>query len=263
MAQRRIAIVTGGSSGIGAALARRLSRAGWLCVLIARGEERLRAVAAEIGAEYERCDVADRAAVERTAGSITARHPAVQLLVNGAGIPGRTGFLDADPDRIEEVLRINYLGGVWCVRALLPALEAGAPAHIVNIVSVAGSVAFPPSGPYAASKHAQLAFSRATAAELAGRGVSVHTVSPGFVESEGFPQRALLRNRWLRRTVVEPERVAEHVLQVIERRRRETFVPGWYRAAALAQAIAPATVGRVLGRYGSGHRREDEAQRPR
>ena len=158
----RVAVITGGSSGIGAELARRLVADGWRCVLVARGEERLREVAGELGAEAEVCDVGDRASVEALAARVTERHPRIKLLVNNAGIPGRADFIAGDPDRIENAMRINYLGGVWCLRAFLPALEAAAPADVVNVVSVAGTVVMPPSGPYGASKHAQLAFSRAT-----------------------------------------------------------------------------------------------------
>jgi short-subunit dehydrogenase len=78
----------------------------------------------------------------------------------------------------------------------------------------------------------------------------VHTVSPGFVETEGFPQATRLRSALLRRLVVGPERVARHVLEVIERDKRETFVPRWYRAAALAQALAPGLVARLSARLG-------------
>jgi hypothetical protein len=108
----------------------------------------------------------------------------VHLLVNNAGIPARADFLEGDPQQIEAVIRTNYLGSVWCLRAFLPALQAAAPSDVVNVVSVAGTVALPRSGPYAASKHAQLAFSRATAAQLRNRGIRVHTVKPGFVETE-------------------------------------------------------------------------------
>ena len=162
-----LAVVTGASSGIGAALARRLARDGWSLVLLARREDRLRELAEELGAEHEVCDVSSREDVERVAASVLERHPQVNLLVNNAGIPGRRDFLSADPEIIERVIATNYLGSVWCLRAFLPGLEAAAPeAHVANIVSVAGTVAFPPSGPYSASKHAQLAFSRATTRQL-------------------------------------------------------------------------------------------------
>jgi len=242
---RPVAVVTGGSSGIGAAIARALAGRGWLCVLLARGEERLRARAEEIGCEYEVCDVGDRAAVERAAAAVSARHPALKLLVNNAGLPGRAGFLSAGPERIELVTRVNYLGGVWCLRAFLPALEAARPSHVVNVVSVAGTVAGAgTSGPYTASKHAQLAFSRSVAAELAPRGVRVHTLLPGFVETEGFPQRAVLP-RFLLRLVIEPEQVAEALLRALDRDLRELYVPRYYRLAALAQALAPGFVARI------------------
>jgi short-subunit dehydrogenase len=219
-------------------------------VLLARREDRLRALTAELGAEFEVCDVGRRDEVERVAAAVTERHPRIQLLVNNAGIPGRAGFATIDPERLEEVLRVNYLGAVWCLRAFLPALEAAGRADVVNIVSVAGAVAFAPAGPYSASKHAQLAFSRASAAELRARGIHVHTVSPGFVETEGFPQATTLRSAILRRLVVGPERVAQHVLKVIERDKRETFVPRWYRATAVAQALAPGIVARLSARSG-------------
>jgi short-subunit dehydrogenase len=227
---------------------RALAARGRHCVLVARREDRLRALAAEVGGEYEVCDIGDRRAVQGMAAAIRERHPAVQLLVNNAGIPGRAGFADIDAARLEELLRVNYLGSVWCVRSLLPALEAANGADVVNVVSVAGTVAFAPSGPYSASKHAQLAFSRAITAELRPRGIRVHTVNPGFVETEGFPQRAVLHNPVLRHAVIGPEAVARHVIGVLDQNRRETFVPGWYRIAMLAQALAPSLVARAVAR---------------
>ena len=243
-----VAVVTGGSSGIGAAVARLLTGRGWHCVLLARGPERLAAVADELGAEQEVCDVGDRGAVEQTAAAIIARHSKIDLLVNNAGIPGHAGFLDAEPERIENVARINYLGGVWCVRAFLPALEAARPAHVVNVVSVAGTVSGAgTSGLYTASKHAQLAFSRSVSAELAPRGIRVHTVLPGFVETEGFPQRHVLP-RLAHPFVIEAEDVANAVLRAVERNQREVHVPRYYRVATLAQAITPSIVARLGSR---------------
>src|SRR6476646_10028275 len=147
---RRIAVVTGASSGIGAALVRRLQAEGWLVVGLQRRPSKTD--------EYEECDVADRESVEAAAQRVLGRHPRVDLAVCNAGVAARS----------------SYLGG---------------GSHVVNVVSVAGTVA---GGPYSASKHAQLAFSRSLARELAPRGVSVHTVNPGFVETAGFPQQGRL-----------------------------------------------------------------------
>jgi NAD(P)-dependent dehydrogenase (short-subunit alcohol dehydrogenase family) len=164
--------------------------------------------------------------------------------VNNAGIPGRIGFLEGEPEAIEAVIRTNYLGSVWCLRAFLPGLEAAAPADVVNVVSVAGVVAFPPSGPYSASKHAQLAFSRSTAAQLRPRGIRVHTVKPGFVETPGFPQTWLPRP--MRRVVVGPERIAAHILESLEHGRGETTVPRFYTAAGMLQTLLPNLLARAL-----------------
>ena len=178
---------------------------------------------------------------------MTARHPKIKLLVNNAGIPGRADFISGDAERIEAVMRVNYLGNVWCLRAFLPALEAGAPSDVVNVVSVAGTVVMPPSGPYGASKHAQLAFSRATAAQLRSRGVRVHAVLPGFAETEGFPQKGVIPKR-LEWTIIGPERIARSIIASIRHDRLESFVPWWYRPVAILQAVLPSVVGRVLAR---------------
>jgi short-subunit dehydrogenase len=251
---RKVGVVTGGSSGIGAAIARALARRGWQLVLLARGEERLAEIAREVGAEHELCDVADRAEVERVAAALRERHVAINLLVNNAGIPGGGGFLDLEPEQIERLMRTNYLGSVWCLRAFLPALEASAPADLVNVASVAGTIAAGHSGPYSASKHAQLAFSRSVGVELAGRGITVHTVIPGLIETPGFPNRSRFRNRMLQKIVAEPELVAEQIVRGIERNRLEQFVPRWYRPAAIVQAVAPGVLARAARRLGTRNR---------
>ena len=248
----KVAVVTGASSGIGEATARELTRRGWRCVLVARRRERLEPLAAELGGEAEVCDVSDRADVERAAAAILTRHPRIGLLVLNAGIPGRADFFTLEPERIEAVLKTNYLGCVWCARAFEPGLQTGA--HVVTVVSVAGTVAFAPAGPYAASKHAQLAFSRSLTGLLAPRGVRVHTVLPGFVETEGFPQRTVLRSDFFRRLIIRPELVATRIANAVESGKRELFVPRWYRLFAVAQALVPGLVARLVAR--SGYRRD-------
>jgi uncharacterized protein len=217
-------------------------------VLLARGRERLERLASELGAEAEVCDVGDRAAVEETARRVGERHPAVHLLVNNAGIPGGGGFLDVSPERIEEVTRVNYLGGVWCLRAFLPLLERAVPSHVVNVASVAGTAVGQTSGPYAASKHAQVAFSRTVAAELAPRGIRVHGINPGPVPTPGFPQERALSHRWKRHFVVAPDDVAEAIVRAVADDRPEVFVPRAFRLAAAAQGIAPGTLTRVAAK---------------
>ncbi len=261
MAGGRVAVVTGASSGIGEATARELSRRGWRCVLLARRADRLESLAGEIGGEWELCDVSDREQVNEVAARVLERHPAVGLLMNNAGMPARGSFLEIDPELVERVIDVNYLGGVWCLRAFLPGLRNAARAgsggagsggaHVVNLVSVAGTVAFAPAGAYASSKHAQLAFSRSSAALLRGTGISVLTVMPGFVETEGFPQHSVLSSRVLRRFVIEPDEVATKIVDAVAKGKREITVPWFpYRLVAIAQALLPTVFVRFVGASG-------------
>jgi uncharacterized protein len=222
-------------------------------VLVARGVERLEGVAAELDAEAEACDVGDRTQVEDLARRVGERHGAVGLLVNNAGIPGGGNFLDVPSERIEEVTRTNYLGSVWCLKAFLPLLERALPSDVVNVASIAGTVSVGASGPYTAAKHAQLAFSRSIAVELAPRGVRVHAILPGWVETDRFPDSTLRRKLpdWL---VMRPERVADAVMRALDRNRREVFVPEAYRLAAAAQGVAPVTLGRLFSLVGGPRR---------
>lgn len=237
-----VAVVTGASSGIGAALCRELRSRGWLAVGLSRRP-------APDADEHETCHVADRASVEAAAARVLARHPQIGLLVNNAGVAGRADFLDAEPELVESLMRTNYLGSVWCLRAFLPGLGGGS--SLVNVASVASVVAV---GPYSASKHAQLAFSRSVAVELRGRGVHVLSVLPGFVETPGFPQR----DRFpfpLSRLVASPELVARRTVDAVERRRHEIYVPRWYRPAAWLQALAPALMTRRPSLHATGRSR--------
>jgi NAD(P)-dependent dehydrogenase (short-subunit alcohol dehydrogenase family) len=222
----RVAVVTGASSGIGAELVRTLRAQGWHVVGVSRRPSE--------ADEHEECDVSDRLAVEALAGRVLERHPHIDLLVNNAGFTARTTFTDGDSEGIEAMILTNYLGSVWVTNAFLPGLGRGS--HIVNIVSVAGEVA---EGPYSASKHAQLAFSRTLAVELAPRGISVHTIKPGLIETPGFQHRH--RGLLARAVTVDPSLVVSRILGAVEHDRREITVPRWYRVFGLLQAVMPAT----------------------
>lgn len=232
----RVAVVTGASSGIGEELVKQLRAQGWHTIGLSRRPSSTD--------EHEACDVSDRASVDAAAGRVLERHQSIDLLVNNAGIPARArGFTDVEPERLEQAIATNFLGGVWVTRAFLPALGPGS--RIVNVVSVAGEVA---DGPYSATKHAQLALSRSLAVELGKRGISVLTVKPGFVETPGFPQRRVRFGPLLSRLVVDPPFVAQRIIDGIEHDRREITVPRWYRPVAVLQALIPATLARARAR---------------
>ena len=240
---KRVAVVTGASSGIGAELARALAHDGWHCVLLARREERLRPLAEEIGGEFEVCDVSDRAAVDAVAARILERHPRVKLLVNNAGFTRRGTFLTGDPQAIEAVVRTNYLGGVWCLQAFLPGLEA-LRRRMVNRLGRRHHrrATVRPIRRVEACPARVLARPRRSFACVG----SAYTIKPGYGETEGFPQGRLPAP--LRRLVIGPDRIVAHVLGSLERGRGETTVPRYYAVAGAVQALFPNLVARLLAR---------------
>jgi len=152
--------------------------------------------------------------------------------VNNAGVGRARNYLDADPEVIERVIRVNYLGSVWTTLAFLPGLGKGS--HLANVVSIAGTVAI---GPYSASKHAQLAFSRSIAVEARAARISVHTVNPGFVETEGFRSGGRF-GPLFSRLVIEPSSSPSGLLDAW----RRTSARSWCRAGiarGLGAGLAP------------------------
>jgi short-subunit dehydrogenase len=246
----RVAVVSGASAGIGEATARALAADGWRCVVVARRQKLLERVASEINGVAEPCDVLDRVAVTALGSRLVAEHGSIGMLVNNAGALSRGTIDQVDLDELERVTRLNYLSGVWLTRALLPALlrsAADGDAHIVNVASIGGVIAFPAGAAYSASKHAQVAFSRSLTAALRPSGVRVHTVMPGFVVTEGFPHPRFWETRLGRRFVVGPEAVASAILDAVARGKDEVVVPRFpYGLGPIAQALFPSLTGRVL-----------------
>jgi short-subunit dehydrogenase len=245
-----IAVVTGASSGIGAETARLLATRGWRCVLVARRQELLEHLAEEVGGVAEPCDLVDRAAVLSLGERLVAEHGSIGLLVNNAGALSRGTLEQVDLDELEHTIRLNYLTGVWVFRSLQPALlragrEGGA--HVVNVASIGGAIAFPGGAAYSASKHAQVAFSRSLTAALRGTGVRVHTIMPGFVVTEGFPHPRFWETRLGRRFVIGPERVAAAIVDAVAKHREEVVVPWFpYGLAPIFQAVLPTLTTRVM-----------------
>jgi len=249
-AEARVAVVTGASTGIGEATARALAAQGWQCILVARRRELLERIADEIGGVAEPCDVLDRDAVVALGERLVGEHGSIGMLVNNAGALSRGTFLEIDLEELERIARLNYLSGVWLTHSLLPALRRAATAsgaHVVNVASIAGTIAFPAATAYSASKHAQVAFSRSLRAALRTTGVRVHTIMPGFVVTEGFPHPRFWETRLGRRFVVGPERVAQEILTAVEKGKDEVVVPRFpYGLAPIAQALFPTLTTRVM-----------------
>jgi NADP-dependent 3-hydroxy acid dehydrogenase YdfG len=177
----KIAVVTGASSGIGAATARALAGVGYDVVLGARRVDRIEAIAAQIGGQAFYLDVTSAESVR----SFCARFETVNVLVNNAGgAIGLEPIAHAIDDNWKQMYDTNVLGLMRVTRGLLPALIASSAGHIVNIGSIAGLEAYPGGAGYTAVKHAVVAISQTLRQELKGLPVRVTEIDPGAVETE-------------------------------------------------------------------------------
>ncbi|QHC20339.1 SDR family oxidoreductase [Streptomyces sp. GS7] len=183
----RTAVVTGASSGIGAATARALAAAGYRVVLTARRKDRIEALAAELPhAEAYALDVTDRAAVDAFAHSLD-RFPSIDVLVNNAGgALGAEPVATGDPADWRAMYEVNVLGVLHMTQALLPALTASGEGTVVVLSSTAGHGTYEGGGGYVAAKHGAHVIAETLRLELCGQPVRVIEVAPGMVKTEEF-----------------------------------------------------------------------------
>lgn len=180
----RIAVVTGASSGIGAATARHLAREGFEVVCAARRTDRIEALAAEIGGRAVACDVTDAGQVAALAEAVG---PTLDVLVNNAGGAfGLSPVAEADVEEWRRMYDVNVLGLMQVTQALLPALVASGAGVIVNVGSLAGRRAYEGGGGYTAAKHGTKVVTETLRLELVDQPVRVCEVAPGMVQTEEF-----------------------------------------------------------------------------
>ncbi|MEL7029287.1 MAG: SDR family oxidoreductase [Pseudomonadota bacterium] len=180
----RRAVVTGGGSGIGKAIAGTLGRAGASVTILGRNEERLRAAAAACGGlNHAPCDVTNPESVEAVFASLAAAGP-IDILVNNAGAAQSAPFVKADLDHWDAMLGVNLMGVVHCMRAAAPDMRKRDYGRIVNIASTSGLRGYAYVSAYAAAKHAVIGLTRSVALEFAKTAVTVNSVCPGFTETE-------------------------------------------------------------------------------
>jgi short-subunit dehydrogenase len=246
----RVVLITGASSGLGEAAARRLAREpGLRLLLVARRAERLEMLAAALPAPAEALalDLLDEDAPARVRARLEERHGGrLHLLVNNAGAGGRGTFAETGHERVRRTMAINFDAPVRLCEALLPLLRASAPSAIVNVASTAGRIGRPGAGGYSASKAALAVWSDALRAEEHPHGVHVGTVMPGFIPTEGFPHSELAARRTTRWMLGTPEQAAEAIVEAGLGRRAERYVPRFYAGLAALRTAAPSPLRRVL-----------------
>lgn len=255
----QVAIVTGASSGIGAATARALAQARAHVVLAARRQEQIDALAAELAGAYAvrtlavPTDMSRPEEIARLVDRTLAEFGRIDILVNNAGLGLQGDVADLEAADLRYLFDVNVFGAVQAMQAVIPPMRGQGGGVIVNISSILGKVVVPSLGMvgssagYTASKCALNAFSAAARMELRSAGIHVVTVLPGVTRSE-FNQHFLVTDREqprrVRRTgsllgVVPPERVAARIVRAIERREREVYVTLKDRFFVLAATAAP------------------------
>jgi meso-butanediol dehydrogenase/(S,S)-butanediol dehydrogenase/diacetyl reductase len=180
----KVALVTGGGSGIGRAVCSRFAEEGAQVVVTSRSPEHVDAVAKEVGARLAfPLDVGDPGSVADGVRRVVERFGRIDVLSNNAGIelPHGPALVDTTDEEWERVLRVNVTGCFWACRETLPHMPAGG--SIVNMASINSFIAWPNDTPYTTSKGALLQFTRALALEVAPRGVRVNCVCPGIIDT--------------------------------------------------------------------------------
>jgi NAD(P)-dependent dehydrogenase (short-subunit alcohol dehydrogenase family) len=259
----KVALVSGGSRGLGLLIARELYRAGCRVALLARDADELehaRVDLAHRGADVIAvpCDVIDRRLVERALADVHARFGRIDVLVNNAGIVQVGPLESMTLDDFEHAMQTNFWGGVYLTLAVLPEMRARRAGWIVNVTSIGGAVAVPHLLPYDCAKFAQLGFSEGLRAELAQDGVSVTTVVPGLMRT-GSTAHAYFKGRhqrelaWFQAGATTPltsmnaARAAAEIVHAL--RRGEALVTlGWQaRLLRLMHGLLPGLVADLLG----------------
>ena len=255
---RKLVLITGASSGIGAATAKRYGAAGAHVLLLARNTERLQRVAEEIRgsggtASAHPIDLADAEAVTELAARVTTETGTPDVIVNNAGAGHWRSILATTPEDARKMMDVPYLAAFYVSRAFLPAMVARGSGRIACITSPAAYLAWADACAYIAARHAMKGLAEAMRADLRGTGVSVTLVVLGTVETPYWEHNPGSREHLPPSTprlikTLTAEEAAEAILEGTEAGRRAVVKPGIFRAIFLANALFPGFVARRLRR---------------
>jgi NAD(P)-dependent dehydrogenase (short-subunit alcohol dehydrogenase family) len=213
----KVAVVTGGANGIGAALCRRFASAGARVVVADRELDKAQAVAAEINGLAVHTDVSQEADIISLVQQANAAYGPIDLFCSNAGIGGPRGGIEASNEGWQEIWEINLMAHVFAARAVLPQMLERGSGYLVNTASAAGLLSQIGAAPYAVTKHAAVAFAEWLSITYGDRGIKVSCLCPQGVRTRMIeaPESPAGITEFLRESAVEPDYVAELVVQAI------------------------------------------------
>ncbi len=244
-----VALVTGGSSGLGAALARRLATRGARVLVHGRDEARAHAVAEEIHGDVLLADLADPDAPDDLARRALAVHGRVDLLVNNAGIGWSGPFTQMPPDFIGHLVTVNLTAPIRLSRALIPGMIGQRHGHVCFIGSVAGRTGVAGESTYAATKSGIDVFAESLRLEVAETPIGISLAIPGVIDTEFFAHRGRPYDR-RRPEPIPADAAATSIADMIEHDGSEQWIPSWLRAGDVARHMAPGAYRRLAARFG-------------
>lgn len=238
--QDRVAIVTGASAGIGRHTALALARQGASVALVARRRDALHEIAEEMRGQGKPAmviptDVTRREQVEDMVRQVHAQWGKVDILVSNAGQYIRSPIVDVDPADIQRSLDVNFFGGVYCIKAVLPHMLHRKGGHIVCVTSMDGKIGLPPDAPYVSAKFAMTGFCEVLRQEVKEKGIFVTNVLPGRVDT---PMIEHLQFSWVSRKI-SPESVARGIVHAIRRRKAVVILPPQARLLYYVHVLSP------------------------
>jgi NADP-dependent 3-hydroxy acid dehydrogenase YdfG len=236
----KVAIVTGASSGIGRATALALADEGACVALVARRETALQELASEIESRGRKAlalhaDVTKQDQVEAMTQEVLSIWGHVDILIANAGEYIQSRIVDLDPADLQRSLDVNYFGGVYSIKAVLPHMLAHKSGHIVVVTSMDGKIGLPPDAPYVAAKFAMTGFLEVLRQEVSDQGIMVTNVLPGRVDT-GMIEH--LRFSWVS-PKISPETVARSIIDAIRKRKPIVIVPPQAKLLYYINVFAP------------------------
>jgi short-subunit dehydrogenase len=253
-----VIIITGASSGIGAAAARRFARDGLCLTLAARRVDRLQGIAGDVeklGGEAlsVQTDVTDRADINRMVQSTLDRWGRVDVLLNNAGLSFDEPLADLEPDKIRAEVQVNLIAVIECAQAVLPVMLRQKSGHIINVASIEGLIATPGSSVYCATKFGVFGFSDALRRQLRGTGIHVSAFCPGYTPSELTPRlKAIVEGRpnAIHHPGLMPtEYVADQIARLVRHPRRLVILPRSWSVLVLVAFLFPGVADKLVSKF--------------